>query len=107
MIPQRSKACGRVTAAEHGDFLGARRTRPLRQPLRAAEQRQKADRDLDLPEERGVGREDHVAGQRELKATAQRAAIDRRHRRHRHVFELTQHRFEFRLVGVDPRARAP
>jgi len=39
---------GGVTAAEHGDFLGARHADPLRQPLGAAEQGQQSDRDLDL-----------------------------------------------------------
>ena len=62
-------------------------TGPLCEPLRAAEQRQETHRHLDLTEKSGIGRNDHVAGQRNLEAASQGSAIDRRDRRHRHVFE--------------------
>ena len=90
-VPPLEGGCAEQLAAED-QFAGPRRPGALGQPLRTAHRRRQADDDLDQPEAGRLGRQQQVAGQRDLERRGQAQRVRREHRRERQRLELVDHR---------------
>jgi hypothetical protein len=89
-----------VASAEHGHFLGACHAHTLHDSLDAAEQRQQTERRFSHAEESRVGRQDHVAGQRQFETTAERAAMHGRYNRDADILKGIKQGLEVSLVAA-------
>ena len=105
MTPQRSSATG--SWRRPNIAISFARARPARCTTRCTppSSGSRPSEDFGHAEERGIGGHDHVAGQRQFEAAAERAAVHGGDGRKRYVLKRVEQRFEPGLIAPPPAAR--